>query len=133
MALHLLIPHRAKRRDDHDPVHVIRNHRAIRGGIRPAKDRVEDPPAATAVEFRVAVVDVPDRGADVVGARAGAYLGGVAADDVVPVLLLEVPDGFAEEARGDEVEEAGGDYEEDLEFGGGAAPVAFVSMKFISR
>jgi hypothetical protein len=63
---------------------------------------------------------VPHALPDVVGARAGADPVGVAADDFVPGVGLEGPDGFGEEARGDEVEEAGGDDEEDLEFGAAA-------------
>jgi hypothetical protein len=59
---------------------------------------------------------VPDALADVVGSWTGACLAGVASDDVVPRVVLEVPDCTGEEAGGYEVEEAGADYEEDLEF-----------------
>lgn len=58
---------------------------------------------------------MPDGLADIVGARAGAGFGAVAAADLSPGVVLEVPDSAGEEAGGDEVEEAGGDDEEDLE------------------
>lgn len=58
---------------------------------------------------------------DIVGARAGACFAGVAADGVVPGVILEKPDGAGEETGGDEVEEAGADYKEDLELSGVAA------------
>lgn len=67
-------------------------------------------------------IDVPHALGDVVGSWAGSGLGCVASSQVVPVLCLEVPDGSREEAGGDEVEEAGGEDEEHLQFGRSAAP-----------
>lgn len=58
---------------------------------------------------------MPDALADVVRSRSGACLAGVASDDVVPCVVFEEPDCTREEAGGDEVEEAGADYQEDLE------------------
>ncbi len=67
-------------------------------------------------------VDVPDGLVGVVGARAGADLGGVTTDDVVPLLLLQGPDGTGKETGSDQVEQAGGCDEEDLQFRGRATP-----------
>ena len=67
-------------------------------------------------------VDVPDGLVRVVRAGADADLGGVTTDDVVPLLLLEGPDGTGEEAGGDQIEQAGGCDEEELQFRGRAAP-----------
>ena len=61
-------------------------------------------------------VDMPDGLVRVVGAGADADLGGVTTDDVVPLLLLQGPDGTGEEAGGDQVEQAGRCDEEDLQF-----------------
>jgi hypothetical protein len=63
---------------------------------------------------------MPHALSDVVGSSAGADFVRVAADDFVPGVGLEGPDRFGEEACCDEVEEAGGDYQEDLEFGAAA-------------
>ena len=43
--------------DDHgEPVHVVADDGAVGGAVLPAEDRVEDAPAAAAVEFWVAVL-----------------------------------------------------------------------------
>jgi hypothetical protein len=60
-------------------------------------------------------VDVPDGLADVVRAGPGADLGDVAANEGVPLVYFEVADGLGEEPGGDEVEEAGGDDEQELQ------------------
>lgn len=59
---------------------------------------------------------------NVIRAGAGAQLGSIAADNVVPLLRLQVPYRTGEEAGGDEVEEARRDDEEHLHLGRGAAP-----------
>lgn len=111
----LPIPHPHKPHNHRQPVKIIPDNRAIRSRVRPAKNSIEDAPATAAIDERRAAVDVPDRLADIVGARAGACFGAVAAADLGPGVVLEVPDSAGEEAGRDEVEEAGGDYEEDLE------------------
>ena len=112
----LLESHRSKANHDQNPVQVVRKDRAVRRRVRPPKYRVEDAPAAASVDFWRAAVDVPDALADVVGSWTGACLAGVASDGVVPGVVFEVPDCAGEEAGCYEVEEAGADYEEDLEF-----------------
>ena len=94
----LAVPHAGKDDDDAKPVQVVREDRAIGGRVLPAEDGVEDPPAATAVQLRVAAVDVPDALVDVVGAWAGAYLARIAADGLTPRVVFKVPDGLGEEA-----------------------------------
>ena len=115
LAALLEVAHEDEGDDDEDPVEVVGEDGADGGGVGPAQEGVEDAPAAAAVELRVAAVDVPDALADVVGAGARADLGGVTADDMVPGVDLKVPDGLGEETGGYEVEEAGGDDEEELQ------------------
>ena len=52
---------------------------------------------------------------NVVGSRAGAKLGGVAADNLVPLALLKGPDGTGEQASADEIQQAGRRDEEVLQ------------------
>lgn len=62
-------------------------------------------------------VNVPDATVDVVRSWPGACLSGITSGQVVPVLCLKVPNGAGEESSGDQVEKAGGDNQEELEFG----------------
>ena len=78
----------------------------------PSENGVEDAPPTTTVDLGIGAVDVPHAFADVVAAWAGADLGCVAANDLVPGVNFEAPDGFAEETCGDKIEEAGRDCEE---------------------
>lgn len=68
-------------------------------------------------------VDVPDALADVIRSWAIAQLGSVAANDVVPLLLLKVPHRAREQAGTDKVQKAGREDQEPLELGGGTTPV----------
>ncbi len=122
MALDLLIPHNQKADNDSNPVHIIRDDRAISSRVLPAQDGIEDTPSTTTVETRVAIVNVPHALVDIIRAGSRTNFGCVAADGVVPVLGLEVPDCAREETGCYEIEDAGGNDEEELEFGGGAAP-----------
>lgn len=58
---------------------------------------------------------MPHAIADIVGARAVSRLRDAVAGETDPGVHLEGPDAAGHEARRDEVEEAGGDDEEDLE------------------
>lgn len=60
---------------------------------------------------------MPDALSDVVRAWPCASFTCIAADNVVPSVVLEEPNCLGEEAGCDEVEEASTDHEEDLEFG----------------
>jgi hypothetical protein len=64
-----------------------------------------------------AYIDVPDAAVNVVRPWPGAVLRGISSGQVVPLLRLEVPYSSGEETSGDQVEEAGGDDQEDLESG----------------
>jgi len=68
---------------------------------------------------------MPDTLVDIVRAWPVAELGGVAADDVVPLLGLKSPNGSGEETRCDEVQKAGGEDEEQLQFRRRTAPSPF--------
>ena len=61
-------------------------------------------------------VYMPHALGNIIGTWTRTGLSGVASSQIVPLLGFEVPDGAREKARGDEVEEAGGDDEEDLHF-----------------
>jgi hypothetical protein len=50
---------------------------------------------------------VPDASVDVIGTRAVAELSSIAADNLVPLLLLNEPDGSGKETGSDHVQEAG--------------------------
>lgn len=59
-----LVQHTGNGHHDEDPIDVVRNDRAVCGGILPAEESVEDIP--TIVDFRVATVDVPNGLGDIV-------------------------------------------------------------------
>ncbi len=59
---------------------------------------------------------MPNALGDVVATSAGAEFSSIGAHDLIPSGLLEVPDGFGEQTCSDEVQKAGGDDKEDLEF-----------------
>lgn len=110
----LVVPHSDEADDDEDPVHVVRDNATISSRVLPPKDSVEDTPATAPVHLRVAAVDVPDALGDIVGPGTRPGLGGVAAYDLAPFVVLEIPDGLGKQAGGDEVEETSGDDKEDL-------------------
>lgn len=58
---------------------------------------------------------MPHAPENIVRAGASAILGGRAAGEVIPCVGLEEPDATREQTRRDEVEEAGGHNQEDLE------------------
>lgn len=60
-------------------------------------------------------VDVPNALVNVIGASAAARLSGIAANGLVPLLRLKVPDGAGEEARRDEIQETRGRNKENLQ------------------
>ena len=124
-----------------NPVDVVGDDRAVGGRVVPAEDGVEDTPAAAAVELgaaaleelvirspprgdarRDAYIDVPNALSNVVRAWPEAQLGRVTANDIVPLLRLEEPDAAREEARSDEVKEAGRDDKKDLDLRQGTTP-----------
>lgn len=129
-SLPLLKSHQREGNHDRNPVEVISQHAPVRRTVRPAKDRIENAPSAASIELRVAAIDMPDALPNVVRTGTRADFRGVAADESVPGVILEVPDGFAEEACGDEVEEARADCEEDLEPGGVAAAIKIISLPY---
>ena len=49
---------------------------------------------------------MPDTTIDIIRSRAGAGLGSITANGIVPLLGFEEPDGFGEETSSDEIEEA---------------------------
>lgn len=61
---------------------------------------------------------MPDTLANIVRTGSRTRFGGVTTDDVVPGVVLEVPDGTGEETSGDEVKEASRDDQEILQRGG---------------
>lgn len=81
---------------------------------------------------RVTYVDVPNALIDIIRASTGAELGSLTTNVLVPLLVLKVPDGAGEETGGDEVQEAGGGDEEELELGGGTTPSGVVSDRSTS-
>lgn len=57
---------RAKCHNHSQPVQVIGDDRTVCGAVGPSQDGVEDAPAATAVQFGIAAVDMPDTLSDVI-------------------------------------------------------------------
>lgn len=115
VAVTLIVPHANIGSDDTDPIEIVTQHRSIGSRVGPAEKGVEDTPSTTATEFGVAAVDMPDTLADIVGTGSRTRFGGITTDDIVPGVVLEVPDGTGEETSGDEVEEAGRDDQEVLQ------------------
>lgn len=110
--------------DNHDnPEDIVSDDTAVSGTVLPAKQGVEDTPATTTVQLRIAAVDMPDAVADIVGAWTGSVLGSVAASRLVPGVGFQEPDALGEETRGHQVQETGADDEEHLQGGHVAALV----------
>ena len=65
---------------------------------------------------------MPEALSDIVRSGPGSSLGGIAADDVVPGVGLEISHSSGEEPGCDEVEEAGRDNEEVLQLSRASAP-----------
>lgn len=54
---------------------------------------------------RPTYINMPDTLVDIIGPRAGAKLSGFATtQDLVPMMVLEVPNGAGEKAGGDEIQ-----------------------------
>ena len=71
---------------------------------------------------------MPDDIVNVIASWAGASLCGIAADDLVPFCLLEVPDGASEEACCDEIEQTCRNNKEQLELRRGATPKTALAL-----
>ena len=67
---------------------------------------------------------MPDTLADIVGTSSRTRFGRITTDDIVPGVVLEVPDCTREETSGDEVEEAGRDDQEVLQGGSVTTSIA---------
>lgn len=65
---------------------------------------------------------MPDALVNVVRSGTGAKLLRLAADLLVPLCLLKVPNGAGEEAGSHEIEQTGGEDKEDLQPGGSTTP-----------
>jgi hypothetical protein len=88
----LLEPHHSKANHNKNPVEVVRQDRTISRRVRPAEQRIEDPPTTSSIDLRRTAVDVPDTLSNIVRSRTGSCLAGVASDGVVPGVVLEEPD-----------------------------------------
>lgn len=124
VAVTFIVPHANISSDDTDPVEVVTQHGSIGGRVGPAEKGVEDTPSTTATQFGVAAVDVPDTLADIVGTSSRTRFGRITTDDIIPGVVLEVPDCTGEETSGDEVEEAGRDDQEVLQGGSVTTSIA---------
>lgn len=113
VASSFLVHHEQEDGHDHDPVKVVGQYRAVSGRVLPAKQGIENHP--TVVSLGVAAVDVPDTGRDFVGARATAGFSNITARLFGEDVHFKVPDGTREEAGTDEVDEAGGGNQENLD------------------
>lgn len=60
---------------------------------------------------------MPDALSDVIRSRTGTCLGSITTNYVVPSIVLQIPDASGEEAGSNQVEDASGDDQEDLEGG----------------
>lgn len=67
-------------------------------------------------------VDVPDALVNVIRASSGAKLSGFTTNELIPLLLLKVPHATGEQTSGDEIQQAGGRDQEDLDARGRATP-----------
>jgi hypothetical protein len=65
---------------------------------------------------------VPDTLVDVIRSRSGTKFCGITSDYFVPFICLEIPDRSGEETSSDEIEEAGGDDQKELELGRSTTP-----------
>jgi hypothetical protein len=57
MAVILLVCHRGELRNDKDPVQVVCENRSIRGRIVPSDNSIQNSPASTTVELRIAALN----------------------------------------------------------------------------
>lgn len=67
-------------------------------------------------------VYMPNAFVNVIRARPISKLGSVAPEDVVPLLVFEIPDSTREEASTDKIKQASGGYQEILQFCGRSSP-----------
>lgn len=65
---------------------------------------------------------MPNALVDVIGARTSASFGSITTNQLIPLLLLKRPDSTRKEASSNEIEQAGRNDEENLQFGAGTAP-----------
>lgn len=105
VALDFIISHNDKCCHDDKPIKVVADDRAVCCRVLPAKNGIEDSPAATAIELWVAklrvlqnvkisrktYIDVPDALVNIVRSCTGSCLCCIASGNVVPVLSLKVP------------------------------------------
>ena len=105
--------HQGQHDDDKKPVAVVGDDGAICGRVLPSQQGVEDIP--TFVDFWVAAVDVPHALVDVVSTWAGPVFGGVTTCLTTVQVLLEIPDTSGEQAGSDQIQDSGGDTEENLQ------------------
>ena len=107
----LLIEHADDAEDDENPVHVVRDDRAVSRRVLPAENRIEDIPPVG--RLRVAAVHVPNGLRDVVRARPTARFRDIASHLLREFVELDLPDALGEHACRNQVENAcRGDQEE---------------------
>lgn len=84
---------------------------------------VEDTPATASVKLWVAAVDVPDALVDIVGTWSRSDFSDITANQFRVCVHFQVPDTAGEKTSSNEVQEAGGNYKEDLDVEHVTAPI----------
>lgn len=67
------------------------------------------------VRLKIAYVDVPDTLTNIIRTGSGSKFRGIGSNGLVPLVLLQKPYGSREETGGNEIKEAGGDDQKELE------------------
>lgn len=124
----LVVPHADIGENDTDPVEIVSQHRTIGSRVGPSEQSVEYTPSATTTQFRVAAVDVPDTLTNIIRTGPRSRLRSISTDDVVPSVVLEVPDGARKQPSGNKIKEARRDDQEVLQGGSVTTPGGAVSL-----
>jgi hypothetical protein len=96
----LLVPHKHKPENHREPIKVIREDGTIGSGIGPAQDGVEYSPSTTTALQGTAAVHMPYTLPDVVRSSPSTHLRCFTSYQVVPGVVLQVPDPTSAESCG---------------------------------
>ena len=113
--------HQTQHDNKHQPVDVVTQHRGQVAGVLPSEQGVEDVPPV--VQFRVAAVDMVHGLSDVVGPVPVTTFGGVTATGKVESIVFKVPSTTGEKTGGDQIQDRGGQDQENLQRGPGGTVV----------
>jgi hypothetical protein len=72
--------------------------------------------------LEIAYIDVPDTLVDIIRTSSSSKFRSITSDDRIPLVCLQIPYGSGEETGSNEIEEASGDDQKELELGRGTTP-----------